>query len=304
MKIWIASFAALTLMTAGTAMGGLVGSTNGFVLDRYIGANDNGYFTPADNNTPAKDVIGSVGSFGITSTSAELTASSIEVQIRNNFVNNPTAAGARLGDLFLGFGNYTVDRTGDGALDAASLADGWYGLNDNIDSALNNNWGYAVRLLGDIDVAGASGGIELWKLDTANYVDAILNSDDFFTTRPNHRNRQEVRVDTDFSGNSKDIKDSSGNSVAISGGWSSNLSSNLLTITLNADIAAAFQIADPVGTNTFAYQWAMTCGNDTVQNSLLLATPDDGTQVPEPATAFAFGFGLLGLAFTARRKRK
>jgi PEP-CTERM motif len=48
-------------------------------------------------------------------------------------------------------------------------------------------------------------------------------------------------------------------------------------------------------TDTIGFHWAMTCGNDVIEG---------GAPVPEPATMFLLGSGLIGLAGLGRRKFK
>ena len=66
------------------------------------------------------------------------------------------------------------------------------------------------------------------------------------------------------------------------------LDGNTLTFTFNS---SDFLLdLDNIG-----YHWTMLCGNDIVEGG--------GTPIPEPATMFLLGFGLLGLGLT-RRKNK
>ena len=276
------AIAALSLMVVSSASAGVLDGSGGGD-DRYIGANDNGYFPP--------DTIGVLDDFDISSSSATTSANSIVVSISGGYFDNPGELGCQLGDLFLDFNNYTPDGSGD-----AGLTDNWFGLNDNMFTG--TRFGYAVRLTGDLRKIGGIGqDVELWRIDNstyASYANAVIQSDTYFGPGGNHRNGQEVQVNTlNLLNREIDIDESSN--------WINDGST--LTITVNGDIATAFvdSLGIPTNAGTFAYHWAMLCGNDTVEAGISYS--GSNTQVPEPSTAAIFGLGVLGLAFAGRRRK-
>ncbi|TWU39729.1 PEP-CTERM sorting domain-containing protein [Novipirellula artificiosorum] len=254
---------------------------SGYIEDRYIGGTDHGQFSVPD------DSIGDQR-FDIQGSSVALSGNRLEWTIHTNFVLTPSALTAQYGDLFFGFQDYAPFLSGD-----AGLSDGWYGKSDTM--ASGTQWQNAVQLNDTLTSNG--GGVTLYGIDTSNYADAVLASDDFFGSGSIFRNGQEVRVDESWGGNT------SYNPLSYTGGWSRDTTNKTLTIYLeSADIASLFGLSQD---GMLAYHWGMTCGNDVVENSTPFeVTPPlpFGTPTPEPASIAIFGIGAAGLAFSRRRR--
>lgn len=136
-----------------------------------------------------------------------------------------------------------------------------------LDSAANGeSWEYAVIL--------RAGSASIYAVNQDN----ILLSDDFFGSTPGivYRSDQEVAYNAQ--------KDETALASGI--GW--NYGDEWLTITLP-------YLDQWRGVDTFGFHWAMTCGNDVIEGAA-------STPVPEPASLFLLGVGLIGLAGFSRKR--
>ncbi len=295
MKSWVAGFVGMSLMLSSTALGGLM-LDSGFVADQYWGGHVNSN----------REVLGN-DPFQITYSRVQVSDTQLKFTIVTSFADNPAQSNARLGDLFFTFDGYDPYGTGPEY------------KSDNITNG--TKWTYGLELQ-NIPTSNstfpASGAAELYGLGSysAAYYssDSVITSSEYWHSLHNYggtiREGQEVQVrSSGLTAMAIDNADwATGNIDFVDVNSNSFTNKSALTITLNvADVATTFGL-DPVNSNiNIAYHWAMTCGNDTVENSSPVPYFEDApptAPVPEPATAFAFGFGLLGLVITHRRRKE
>lgn len=257
--------------------------------DRYIGADDNGYFDGSD------DAIGD-HRFDVSGSSVSVTSSGISWTIHTNFANHVGAEDAYAGDLFFGFDSgWSKDTSG---LSQAAIDDGWFGIND--DASNGTKWTHAVHLL-DKESGDLSGDVELYEVDTSDYANAVTVADDYYRSpRYVFRNGQEVEVlaDNEFS----EPSENPNSKLSItSGSWERDPSDKTFTVSFEmGNLSDLWSNSLP---SQLAYHWTMYCGNDVVENAVTLAPPPPpGGQVPEPASILVFAGGAMGLGLVRRRR--
>ncbi len=248
----------------------------GTVTDAYFGGDDHGY----------GDVVGSNSLFNILSVDYSLTGTLLEISVNTNFANNGVGT----------FSNYTkADPNGDFLAGEGItfgdlfLADEWTpsgtAANKYItdDISTGTDWDYGFSLA---DRTSTTGGVGNWyDLTGVDNVSGIYTSDDYMKNAI-WRNGQEVSVNRSAVG--------SANIVQSGVNWVVNAGSPG-TVTFNFDIAGtSLETSD-----TIAFHWAMSCGNDTIEGMFNKPVP-----APEPASLALFGLGLSGLLLRARSRRK
>ncbi len=209
------------------------------------------------------DVIGDPNSFDIQKAEIEQTGTTLTIDIHTNF--------AGLGHTGL-FDDHTDGGNGIGYGDLF-LSNSWTPNGSKDDHYISDNhengttWTYGFML----DSKWGTGGTA--NLYEINDPENILLSDDFIEPTATFRNGQEVALGGNL-----------GSSIST-GSWI--LSEGIISF-----------IVDIEGTtldgNEIAFHWGQTCGNDTIEGST--------APVPEPATMFLFGTGLIGMATVGRKK--
>ncbi len=213
------------------------------------------------------DVIGASSDFAIEKAVIDLTGTELRIDIHTNFAGK--------GILGL-FSNYTVDNMGIGYGDLF-LSNSWDPEGTKADHYIDDNhlngteWTYGF-VLDDRWSDGVDGSGKLYKI---NDQDGIQVSNDFLTGAI-YRNEQEVALDT---AGQEWIKD---------GSWDVDATAGIISFMIDIDGT------DLQSWNDVAFHWGETCGNDTIEGST--------APVPEPATMFLFGTGLISMVTVGRKK--
>ena len=219
-----------------------------------------------------KDVIGDTATYGISGARIVRNGTQLTVDIFTNFAGKAGVEsgktgihdlgtnlwGIGYGDLFLS-NNWTPSGTAPYPNDNATNGTGWtYGLHITNDGQ-------------DGRYGGTGGSLALYALNGDN--SDIYKTNSFLdTSRWIFRSNEPVEVDT-----------SGKNALANSGTWSVGDGYIRFMIDLSG--------VDALLNGALAFDWSMTCGNDTIQG-----------EVPEPTTFALAGLGLIGLG-AARRRR-
>ncbi len=211
------------------------------------------------------DVIGDSGTFDIEKAVIDLTGTELRIDIHTNF--------AGLGNEGI-FSNYTVNNKGIGYGDLF-LGNSWtpYGskddhyIDDNHESGTTWTYGFVLDDRYRVEEKGIG---TLYRI--ANK-EGIQLSDDLLTGAT-YRNGQEVTLDP------------TGQELIKTGSW--DTTAGIVSFIIDIE-GTELQNWEEI-----AFHWGETCGNDTIEGS---AAP-----VPEPATMFLFGTGLIGMATVGRKK--
>ena len=250
-------------------------SASGTVNDNYWGADPTG-------NYSNRDIIGSSSNFNVRSMNWSLEGTILEIRILTDF------ALSGLGT----FGSYTkADPNGDFAAGSGIsfgdlfLSSSWNPVGSAANKYSNDNmyngtkWEYGFSLDNRLSSTGGEG--DWYDLTgCADNQSCIHDSNDYLQNAI-FREGQEISVDRDASG----VTAIQQNTWSISG-------SNPGEVIFNFNIA---------GTNleyseTIAFHWAMSCGNDTIEGEF-------SKPVPEPASMALLSISIAGLGLVRRRKQ-
>lgn len=245
------------------------------LVDNYIGADGSSYSTT--------DAIGGSGYDVNWMTVDKSVNGFLTVIVDSNFISN-TSSGYKLGDLFImDADNYQE------AADCSGLT-GKVGCNESSSATTyntvktTNEWEFAFDLGGGRDTNGRSVSNVSGKLRDIKNSGYVNYRSDLISTGKDgsHRGWQAIMVQNDP------------NAVG-SGNWSTNASSNLLTMTFDIRGTSLMDAAQ------LALRWQMTCANDIIEVVTNFRT-NNTTVVPEPSTMLLMllaGFGL----FASRKKQ-
>ncbi len=153
--------------------------------------------------------------------------------------------------------------------------DGWKPFGNatyKLDDASNGEtWEYALVI--DNHLSKTGGTWNLYSVDSAITM-AYHHSGSF-------RENQEV------------LYNAAGQQSLASGNWS--LSDDYLRFMIDYDLLNGGVLALTNSADNYGFHWSMTCGNDVIEGSF--------KPVPEPATMFLLGSGLVGLGVIKRKKK-
>jgi len=211
-----------------------------------------------------RDVIGN--GFAIDHMEVDINSYLLTVDIYTDYVNNLGKLGTELGDLFISTNGWNPNTAGN------------HYEYDNYLSTPHTTWEYAIVLDNHNPANNPSAGTAyLYTVDE----NRIRLSDDFFgSTGYTYREGQEVRYYDLLP-----LVDGGEERIQNEGEGTWSIDADSLTFMIN--------LPQDVDWSNLAFHWAMTCANDVIEGP---------APVPEPATMFLLGSGLIGLAAIGRKK--
>lgn len=222
---------------------------------------------PTHSSYVGKDVIGEDALFGVDGMNVLVENGSMTVDIFSSYFDNLGKYDTELGDLFISTDGYTE-------------YDQFY--------KANNPWEYVISL-------GDTHSDHLQLYGTASLYAVNPDNVDLSWAPDNYIYRANQAVQYGLLNNSL-----AGETELASGTW--EITANDL-LSINIGLNDAWWNGDDE--TTLGFHWAVTCANDVIEGAYTYTPPGGGDNpVPEPATMFLVGTGLVGLAGLQRKMRK